>query len=132
SCTSARLALAVENCFGSCGALVAFFFFSSRRRHTRLSVTGVQTCALPIWRVGDHVAVAVAIGLVEVAARAFLRQRSARERGPSRSEERRVGKDNARARSEIELDGCLHHAELEPSGEPSVRLSGASRATEWR
>ena len=26
-----------------------FFFFSSRRRHTRcLSVTGVQTCALPI------------------------------------------------------------------------------------
>src|SRR5881275_2465857 len=28
-----------------------FFFFSSRRRHTRLfRVTGVQTCALPIWR----------------------------------------------------------------------------------
>src|SRR5881394_1878500 len=27
-----------------------FFFFSSRRRHTRLDgVTGVQTCALPIW-----------------------------------------------------------------------------------
>src|ERR1051325_9660367 len=27
-----------------------FFFFSSRRRHTRLrTVTGVQTCALPIW-----------------------------------------------------------------------------------
>src|SRR5438046_6702687 len=25
-----------------------FFFFSSRRRHTRWSVTGVQTCALPI------------------------------------------------------------------------------------
>src|SRR6056297_1949074 len=26
------------------------FFFSSRRRHTRFSgVTGVQTCALPIW-----------------------------------------------------------------------------------
>src|ERR1051325_6559859 len=26
------------------------FFFSSRRRHTRLrTVTGVQTCALPIW-----------------------------------------------------------------------------------
>ena len=29
--------------------LVSFFFFSSRRRHTRLlTVTGVQTCALPI------------------------------------------------------------------------------------
>src|SRR3546814_5095976 len=29
-----------------------FFFFSSRRRHTRCAlVTGVQTCALPIWPV---------------------------------------------------------------------------------
>ena len=29
--------------------LFVFFFFSSRRRHTRyISVTGVQTCALPI------------------------------------------------------------------------------------
>src|SRR6184192_4745859 len=33
-------------CFG-------FFFFSSRRRHTRCRlVTGVQTCALPIWAAG--------------------------------------------------------------------------------
>src|SRR3546814_10499150 len=31
---------------------VCFFFFSSRRRHTRCAlVTGVQTCALPIYRV---------------------------------------------------------------------------------
>src|SRR3546814_2351500 len=30
-----------------------FFFFSSRRRHTRCAlVTGVQTCALPIWAQG--------------------------------------------------------------------------------
>src|SRR3546814_7237277 len=30
---------------------VFFFFFSSRRRHTRCAlVTGVQTCALPIYR----------------------------------------------------------------------------------
>src|SRR3546814_8072074 len=30
--------------------VVGFFFFSSRRRHTRCAlVTGVQTCALPIW-----------------------------------------------------------------------------------
>src|SRR3546814_4559570 len=29
--------------------VVSFFFFSSRRRHTRCAlVTGVQTCALPI------------------------------------------------------------------------------------
>src|SRR3546814_8891667 len=31
---------------------VLHFFFSSRRRHTRCAlVTGVQTCALPIWSV---------------------------------------------------------------------------------
>src|SRR5213082_2934430 len=30
--------------------MLVFFFFSSRRRHTRLcQVTGVQTCALPIY-----------------------------------------------------------------------------------
>src|SRR3546814_18660603 len=30
--------------------VILFFFFSSRRRHTRCAlVTGVQTCALPIW-----------------------------------------------------------------------------------
>src|SRR3546814_1338724 len=34
-------------------ALILFFFFSSRRRHTRCAlVTGVQTCALPIWQHG--------------------------------------------------------------------------------
>src|SRR3546814_5848769 len=34
-----------------CGSvLFVVFFFSSRRRHTRCAlVTGVQTCALPIW-----------------------------------------------------------------------------------
>src|SRR3546814_9721872 len=32
-----------------------YFFFSSRRRHTSCAlVTGVQTCALPIWRVGTE------------------------------------------------------------------------------
>src|SRR3546814_6239467 len=32
-----------------CGCFVEYFFFSSRRRHTRCAlVTGVQTCALPI------------------------------------------------------------------------------------
>src|SRR3546814_5298716 len=31
---------------------ICFFFFSSRRRHTRCAlVTGVQTCALPIYLV---------------------------------------------------------------------------------
>src|SRR3546814_9176196 len=40
--------------FGSCMFVLALFlsfFFSSRRRHTRCAlVTGVQTCALPIYR----------------------------------------------------------------------------------
>src|SRR3546814_1913040 len=36
------------NSFYPC-VITAFFFFSSRRRHTRCAlVTGVQTCALPI------------------------------------------------------------------------------------
>src|SRR3546814_3595812 len=35
-----------------------YFFFSSRRRHTRCAlVTGVQTCALPIWRVRRDVCI---------------------------------------------------------------------------
>src|SRR3546814_3722901 len=34
----------------SCSVCCGFFFFSSRRRHTRCAlVTGVQTCALPIF-----------------------------------------------------------------------------------
>src|SRR3546814_10918395 len=33
--------------------MLLFFFFASRRRHTRCAlVTGVQTCALPIFYVG--------------------------------------------------------------------------------
>src|SRR3546814_11017406 len=47
----------------SCAYIIAgfiyswfFFFFSSRRRHTRCAVvTGVQTCALPIFEAADHV-----------------------------------------------------------------------------
>src|SRR3546814_4331191 len=36
-------------CVGLVYISVVFFFFSSRRRHTRCAlVTGVQTCALPI------------------------------------------------------------------------------------
>src|SRR3546814_3830548 len=44
------------------------FFFSSRRRHTRCAlVTGVQTCALPIWvdPLAERVAVAVTADLGE-------------------------------------------------------------------
>src|SRR3546814_7054841 len=35
--------------------MLLLFFFSSRRRHTRCAlVTGVQTCALPIWSIGEN------------------------------------------------------------------------------
>src|SRR3546814_10817974 len=37
-------------CVLLCSFVYSFFFFSSRRRHTRCAlVTGVQTCALPIY-----------------------------------------------------------------------------------
>src|SRR6188472_4702703 len=66
-----------------------FFFFSSRRRHTRCeTVTGVQTCALPISR-----------GVLARAARpADVRPRGRHER----SEERRVGKEVV---SRVDLGG---------------------------
>src|SRR3546814_7951552 len=71
-------------CF--CLLLLLIFFFSSRRRHTRCAlVTGVQTCALPIYRgrrtVLDRVRDADDPG------------RAAVDRGEHRSEERRVGKE---------------------------------------
>src|SRR3546814_8598876 len=86
------------------------FFFSSRRRHTRCAlVTGVQTCALPIWpEQSGHVA---ALGfelyvemLDEAVAELTGRQRTAarpvrvdaRVDAYVRSEERRVGKECVR------------------------------------
>src|SRR3546814_10886806 len=49
---------------------IFFFFFSSRRRHTRCAlVTGVQTCALPIWpsvEDRDVIACSVPLALMKV------------------------------------------------------------------
>src|SRR3546814_3492030 len=91
---------------------VLCFFFSSRRRHTRCAlVTGVQTCALPIWRrveaAGRHHALAVpeaVEGLRSLAgdgaesegieiAKAELRRQAEVFVADVRSEERRVGKE---------------------------------------
>src|SRR5256885_15124132 len=44
-----------------------FFFFSSRRRHTRYKVTGVQTCALPISIVAEEMAFVVQRRMRQVA-----------------------------------------------------------------
>src|SRR3546814_3207249 len=73
--------------------LVFVFFFSSRRRHTRCAlVTGVQTCALPIYLSGHGLAdrggplsdvIIEDVGLSSVAIMIIS----------ARSEERRVGKE---------------------------------------
>src|SRR3546814_4966137 len=81
-----------------------FFFFSSRRRHTRCAlVTGVQTCALPI----STVEVAQELGISDVAVAKLCARlqapkpprgywahvRSGATPRRPRSEERRVGKE---------------------------------------
>src|SRR3546814_4403166 len=90
-----------------------FFFFSSRRRHTRCAlVTGVQTCALPISSIGDRQDVtplmhAALINFTDGAEELLDRKApvdQANRRGETalilavqaknvRSEERRVGKE---------------------------------------
>src|SRR3546814_1272973 len=82
---------------------LGFFFFSSRRRHTRCAlVTGVQTCALPILMPADAPRAkrdaTLALGAEIVSydrateSRELIAARLAEARG-ARSEERRVGKE---------------------------------------
>src|SRR3546814_8696074 len=85
--------------------ILCFFFFSSRRRHTRCAlVTGVQTCALPIYK--NDLLEATLRDLANTLRREVVERlttaRSPRDRvvavidgnlAPSRSEERRVGKE---------------------------------------
>src|SRR5881409_4308131 len=62
------------------------FFFSSRRRHTRCeTVTGVQTCALPIFESFRRDR--------EACASKFYKKLKSHYRLHPRSEERRVGKE---------------------------------------
>src|SRR3546814_8912261 len=71
-------------------SLSLFFFFSSRRRHTRCAlVTGVQTCALPILSTSVHVR-ARSASVLPAPARG---PPAAHRLRPARSEERRVGKE---------------------------------------
>src|SRR3546814_4985051 len=94
-----------------CNERMAWFvFFSSRRRHTRCAlVTGVQTCALPIWHLqqaGCDLAAGPAPADVVVALRDRVQtlkdmveravvwyQPLAQYDDKARSEERRVGKE---------------------------------------
>src|SRR3546814_8001914 len=74
------------------------FFFSSRSRHTRCAlVTGVQTCALPIWGaiMADRLQRQFGQSLLDLAALDLEQARfgSRPLAGVRRSEERRVGKE---------------------------------------
>src|SRR3546814_4930741 len=80
---------------------VLLFFFSSRRRHTRCAlVTGVQTCALPIF-VGENGALYMQYDREERRMHRRFFQSDAERRAAraklatlaERSEERRVGKE---------------------------------------
>src|SRR3546814_13037186 len=85
----------------------SFFFFSSRRRHTRCAlVTGVQTCALPIY-LGEelHAFHAVLVGVAE--GRAFP------------AAEAVIG-DRHRQR-DVDAD----HADIDPCGEFARRMAVA-------
>src|SRR3546814_1436014 len=90
-----------------CYFLIMYFFFSSRRRHTRCAlVTGVQTCALPIsgQRIlkDDLHIVPLGAHRARVERRQLLPQPDrapagrldkAQDGAAERSEERRVGKE---------------------------------------
>src|SRR5690349_22902189 len=84
----------------SCGFVTSSdFFFQAEDGIRDLYVTGVQTCALPIWQIGRVVDVAVAADALErladdhrrALAHPVLQHRS--RDAPHRSEERRVGKE---------------------------------------
>src|SRR3546814_2173285 len=87
-----------------CVVFYCCFFFSSRRRHTRCAlVTGVQTCALPIYHnkpLPRQPRIAVSVMLdpsimrqpINLDDHPPLRRVKIRHK-PPRSEERRVGKE---------------------------------------
>src|SRR3546814_6980273 len=74
--------MTVVMCFVCC----EFFFFSSRRRHTRCAlVTGVQTCALPIYAAHSQ--------MLELPYYNTFFKTTTPPAAELRSEERRVGKE---------------------------------------
>src|SRR3546814_4904440 len=79
--------------------LFMFFFFSSRRRHTRCAlVTGVQTCALPIFTSAVNINEAWMVSVQLTARKPPMKTYAMVQIVPiqsavMRSEERRVGKE---------------------------------------
>src|SRR3546814_11629840 len=81
---------------------MCLFFFSSRRRHTRCAlVTGVQTCALPIYGVGAKVA-----ALLQSTDRALRLNRAATLRTEAAGR-RKIGRASCRERvcQRVDLGG---------------------------
>src|SRR3546814_10758880 len=72
-----------------------FFFFSSRRRHTRCAlVTGVQTCAFPIYELAANQYLSTQErNSLYLAGRGLLSKPERDWTAELRSEERRVGKE---------------------------------------
>src|SRR5699024_12062525 len=82
-------------CSCACGPSVygrCFFFFQAEDGIRDRNVTGVQTCALPIWGLQSARFVFVDESTDEVLIRSFLRHDGLLKQ-PRRSEERRVGKE---------------------------------------
>src|SRR3546814_3094015 len=90
----------------SCVLFCVIFFFSSRRRHTRCAlVTGVQTCALPIFTSAvQAIGLFLVTNIDDIIVLSLFFARGAGQRGTTtrinvgqylgfRSEERRVGKE---------------------------------------
>src|SRR3546814_2708171 len=85
------LVLDVFGCW-LCGGYLVYFFFSSRRRHTRCAlVTGVQKCALPISFNAQKKGTISGKGVLNN--RISRASSSCSAACPRRSEERRVGKE---------------------------------------
>src|SRR3546814_4094669 len=81
-----------------CLIVCLFFFFSSRRRHTRCAlVTGVQTCALPIYMSLRSIALLSLCVLLTACSKVnqenYSKLSAGMPKAEVRSEERRVGKE---------------------------------------
>src|SRR5690606_40153179 len=98
-----------------CLAVLAFFatslfFFSSRRRHTRFSLTGVQTCALPI-SVGQPFQIGLGLGLHQLQPAACeALQRLPLARCLTDEEPGEIGRASCRERVERVLLSMKSHA----------------------
>src|SRR3546814_8354083 len=113
----------------------AFFFFSSRRRHTRCAlVTGVQTCALPIC-----LAVEIARGLADLEKLLDLRVRDVEITGGRAAAQAALAdregqavhhadEGNDAAGLAIEADRLANAADIAPIGADAAAAAAIGRA----